>query len=968
MSLLFMLAVVGIATVGSSEASYTLGPRGLTSLTWDGWEFIGDPSYQGDLNLWSTVATFRRNDGTTYEQTFRTNDYRVPTARDTVGLDFPWGTLRATWSRPQPDRVMCRITLTNTGEDALVNIGGHLLVLDYPETPLVQDGNGNGNLIDYPRKLRPLTHPPILVLGLGEHGSQTLTIEGDLTKEWTFGGVMKFNSELRWSISWKCLEEVPKGTSVSMDFGMRFSKTAVGFADAAPDLLMRYAGTYPPLGGRLDRRPISREFLSNPPQYDLYPGTGHPPGNPRGYFGNSTEFDVRTDEGKAELRRRLLARADRTIANMLEVQAQGVIVWDIEGQQMYHPVSYVCSPDRTYEVSPEMAYVPQGETLDTASAFFRRFTDAGFTVGVCLRPQAYSGNAPDGPYTQVEAEDVEDPAELIRHKVDFAATHWGASLFYVDSNVSNVYGWPIPDRWLFGAALTQYPGIRLMGEWQNGGSYGTGAPYDATWFDKVYETRDRHRTVWPDANTSIAIETVDLTPLSSSALDAYTVAMRHGDVLLFDGAWPSPSMQAMRTLTARMGRRPGIALTQPEPGSRLQHGVPVRLRAAPSEGDATLTRVVFRSGGVSIGVATTAPWVVDWVPQVDGPHSLTATVEDQTGYRIVSAHHLVEVGDFGIPADGGMDRDAGAGGDGADGSVIQDAGDGGHFQPRDASGIPVDGSVGVDAGDGSHIQPGGDAGTAADGGTRMDATLSGDGSLGIDAGDGSYTPPGGDAGTAADGSTQTDAALSGDGGGVHDAGDGNGDEPGGGNGAGSDGCSCHAGMSAGNSYLPSAGVMLGAVWLVARLRRRSGGRTETLCQPGQTASGITPNTFRRASTRDQTRLVPCPGKAHSKNPTGCRTPSMWLHPASTHPRVQQVLRRASLDPVFTGHRIRRNVVHHDPLHGVHRHSHQAGQGRAIHCGSAHRPDAVAHPQPYTHRCAKQSRNHRRRQRQDHAWR
>jgi hypothetical protein len=642
MRMILILLLAGAAAAG--EASFATGPRGLAALVWDGWSMLGYGSYQGDLNLYGTRAEFRRADGSTYASDADTDAHRVATVGDVVGLDLPWGTVRTAWAAAGSGRIRCTVTIRNTSADTLTGVGGSLVILDLPVAdPQVSDGDGDGPASAYPRTVRCLTGAPYLMVDMGSRGRLVAAIEGDLGSDWTLGEMTAFNGSARWRFAWGCRAAIPPGESRTQVFGLRFLPAGTRFAEAAPDLLMRHAGAWPPLGDRGDRRPISRLFLCNPPDYTRWPTTGHPPGNPRGYFQNSEDVDIRTIEGRTALRLRLLDLADGMLDDLRAAGAQGVVVWDIEGQQEPHMTSYVGSPDRVFAVAPEMAHVPVGETLATADAFFRRFRDAGFRVGVCLRPQRYGGDAP-GPYTQAEIPDLEAMAELMRVKIAFAAERWGADLFYVDSNVSDLFGWPVPDRRLFGPALRDHPRVLLMGEWQQCASWGVGAPYDATWYDGTYETPERVREVWPDAGTAIVVGSGDGSPVSASAAARHLAAARRGDILLFDGWYASESLAVAKDVAATIGNRPALAWRSPGPGAAVPSGTAVALAVDPVVGASPIARVVYRCGPVEIGRPGTAPWRLDWMPPGDGAWIVTATAETVDGTWASAPPLMVTVG------------------------------------------------------------------------------------------------------------------------------------------------------------------------------------------------------------------------------------------------------------------------------------------------------------------------------------
>ena len=72
--------------------------------------------------------------------------------------------------------------------------------------------------------------------------------------------------------------------------------------------------------------------------------------------------------------------ADRSIEVLKDTNAQGMIVWILEGEQ-YPAINYVGDRHNFMTLAPEMEY------RRAVDAFFRKFRDAGLRVGLTLRPQ-----------------------------------------------------------------------------------------------------------------------------------------------------------------------------------------------------------------------------------------------------------------------------------------------------------------------------------------------------------------------------------------------------------------------------------------------------------------------------------------------------------------------------------------------------------------------------------------------------
>lgn len=93
-----------------------------------------------------------------------------------------------------------------------------------------------------------------------------------------------------------------------------------------------------------------------------------------------------TDEGRAAFRDNLLGYADRCVKIMKDMDAQGMIVRDLEGYQQPGMV-YVGDPRVLPEYAPAMDRV--------ADAFFQKFRDAGLRTGLTIRPNVVRRNPPE---------------------------------------------------------------------------------------------------------------------------------------------------------------------------------------------------------------------------------------------------------------------------------------------------------------------------------------------------------------------------------------------------------------------------------------------------------------------------------------------------------------------------------------------------------------------------------------------
>jgi hypothetical protein len=203
------------------------------------------------------------------------------------------------------------------------------------------------------------------------------------------------------------------------------------------------------------------------------------------------------------------------------VQPQGIVIWDVEGQEFAQPTSYIGDP-RVLAPCPVISgpcgYAP--EMNATADQVFALFRNAGLKVGVALRPDYLqwgpAANLPttcnsnaspafidyyvavDAPFLQkfyacfaantwtlvptgngwqtvYQKSQVQQVINLLLAKVAYARARWGTTLYYVDSTVWN--GGAVMTADIFRALQTAYPDSLFMPEQSYVGTMAVAIPY-----------------------------------------------------------------------------------------------------------------------------------------------------------------------------------------------------------------------------------------------------------------------------------------------------------------------------------------------------------------------------------------------------------------------------------------------------------------------------------------------------------
>jgi len=271
-----------------------------------------------------------------------------------------------------------------------------------------------------------------------------------------------------------------------------------------------------------DRRPVGVLFLAS--------NSGSSATNPRGWF-NDPALDVTGADGPQRFRKALLDYTDRSIAILKRTGAQGVIVWDLEGEEFPHKTTFIGDPRLLGRLAPEMESV--------ADEFFGRLRSAGLKVGLTIRPQQLVFENGQPRQTQVF-----DTRRILLEKIDCARARWGATIFYVDSNGG--IRWP-DDAWQLRRVAEQRPDVLLIPEHGYLPYSAFSAPYVAL---RKGDPPELARKLFPES-----FQAVDISD-DSDDRTKIDIARWHGNILLFRAWFWSPECQLLENFTHETQQQP----------------------------------------------------------------------------------------------------------------------------------------------------------------------------------------------------------------------------------------------------------------------------------------------------------------------------------------------------------------------------------------------------------------------------
>jgi hypothetical protein len=269
----------------------------------------------------------------------------------------------------------------------------------------------------------------------------------------------------------------------------------------------------------------------------------HSATNPRGWL-NDAKIDVMTPKGQAAFRKKIVRWAQRSISQCTLRGAQGVILWDIEGEE-FRPIVYVGDPRALPQLAPEFDAI--------AEEVFKMFSGAHLKTGICIRPSRItrSNNRSRWRHDHMGF----DPTEEMSEKIRYAKNRWGCSLFYIDSNLTWAYdGKEVesrggePDQWVVRAhtmrRLAQlHPDVLIIPEYQYTGYYSHVSGYKEL-RGGFASTPERVLLAYPDAFSVINVADGPIAKRRAELV----AAVRRGDILMFRGWFDSPENATVQAI------------------------------------------------------------------------------------------------------------------------------------------------------------------------------------------------------------------------------------------------------------------------------------------------------------------------------------------------------------------------------------------------------------------------------------
>ncbi|MBA3935990.1 MAG: FecR domain-containing protein, partial [Planctomycetes bacterium] len=164
-----------------------------------------------------------------------------------------------------------------------------------------------------------------------------------------------------------------------------------------------------------DHRPLGCVVLSG-----MMGPPGHQPAsNPSGWL-----FDPAIDLQPAAFSARMTDAIDQAIAGLRRADAQGVLLYGIEGGVHQQDIGFPGDPRRLAEFAPEFDAI--------ADALFARIRTAGFRVGVTISPWRFERRGTTWHKDVEQADNASAEAEL-DSRIVYARKRWDCTVFFINT-------------------------------------------------------------------------------------------------------------------------------------------------------------------------------------------------------------------------------------------------------------------------------------------------------------------------------------------------------------------------------------------------------------------------------------------------------------------------------------------------------------------------------------------------------
>jgi hypothetical protein len=140
--------------------------------------------------------------------------------------------------------------------------------------------------------------------------------------------------------------------------------------------------------------------------------------------------------------------------------------------------------------------------------------------------------------------DDDHAIQVLRERIGYAKQRWGCTLFYVDSTTTAAIGGRSYYPEVFKAVAEAYPDVLLIPENESMRYFAYSAPLNSYVHHKITSTPVGARLVYPNAFSVLMAADGDRPEDHAALLNA----VRHGDILLFNGWYHNTGAEKVKKL------------------------------------------------------------------------------------------------------------------------------------------------------------------------------------------------------------------------------------------------------------------------------------------------------------------------------------------------------------------------------------------------------------------------------------
>jgi hypothetical protein len=527
-----MYSLVALATLTlravAAGPEFAFGEAGLSSMRFGGEELLTGAKPYVEFMI---ARSGEKTTGASPGEPTQTWDVATKTAR----TEYPWGRVVCHF-QPQSDRLDLEVTLENRGTEPIFHLSVNLLEVRLPAAP-------GGEQWKEAHVASEGTDGVAAVLA--DYGRGVLLLAGETFTEDYAVGFYKLHGQPvnSYGINLSTIQKrtadtihqdfsLPAGSTKSCRLSLRFGAKGTTLRQVSGDLYPKYAKAHPRVLKWRDRRPIGAILLASSAAQHRSKS------NPRAWFNDPK---LAATDPKA-FRKRVLGWADESIRVLKAMDAQGMIFWDVEGEELPHPTTFIGDPRLVKQFAPEMDAV--------ADELFAKFLKAGIRTGVCIRPSRIRPQFDKKSAIPVVHDHMDfDSVAEMSAKIGYAKKRWGCTIFYVDTNVTWAFNagegdpkkavsWPMRAE-AFRCLAEKHPDVLLIPEFQYLGYHSHTTAYRELSAGTT-ATPEEIRLAYPDAFSVIKVEDEKLVLERREAL---VKSVRGGDILMFP-AWYNPPVNA----------------------------------------------------------------------------------------------------------------------------------------------------------------------------------------------------------------------------------------------------------------------------------------------------------------------------------------------------------------------------------------------------------------------------------------